>query len=89
MRSAPAILALVATLACAGPYAERPPATETTDRTSTEDARPAPAGTGGSEATVIGHVTPDGRVHADTVAQAPAPDPVDRETVVTGYVRAP
>jgi cell division protein FtsN len=36
---------------------------------------------------VIGHVTPDGRLQADTVAQAPAPDRVDRETVVTGYVR--
>jgi len=36
---------------------------------------------------VIGQVTPDGRLDADTVAQAPAPEPVERETVVTGYVR--
>ena len=85
----PWILAVVAALACAGPYAERPPATGGTGRTSSEASRAEPVATdAGSEATVIGHVTPDGRLDADTVAQAPAPDPVERETVVTGYVRA-
>jgi cell division protein FtsN len=78
-------------LGCAGPYAERPPASETTGRTSSERTRPETVANAdadaGSEGTVIGHVTPEGRLDADTVAQAPAPDPVQRETVVTGYVR--
>ena len=89
VRSVVASVALAAALACAGPYAERPPASGTTGRTASrsEPVATAPSGTG-SEGTVIGHVTPDGRLQADTVAQAPAPEPVDRETVVTGYVRA-
>ena len=91
VRPAPAVLALAAALACAGPYAERPPASGTTASTAPErtPTKPDPPAGTGSESTVIGHVTPDGRLEADTVAQAPAPDPVDRETVVTGYVREP
>jgi septal ring-binding cell division protein DamX len=88
VRSATGIVALAAALACAGPYAERPPDTGATGRTSSEGTRAEPPVTdAGSEATVIGRVTPDGRLDADTVAQAPAPEPVERETVVTGYVR--
>ena len=86
VRPAPAILALAAALACAGPYAERPPASGTTVATAPRTEPDPTAGTD-STGTVIGHVTPDGRLEADTVAQAPAPDQVDRETVVTGYVR--
>lgn len=92
MRARPtATLLALAALACAGPYAERPPASEATgrapaDATPAESAAPA---AGDTARTVIGHVTPEGRLEADTVAQAPAAEPVDRETVVTGYVRPP
>jgi septal ring-binding cell division protein DamX len=87
-RAVPLIAALAAGLACAGPYAERPPAAdpgrETAERPPAEADRTAGAG---SEGTVVGHVTPDGRIQADTIVQAPAPEPVERETVVTGHVR--
>ncbi|HWC07201.1 MAG TPA: SPOR domain-containing protein [Gemmatimonadota bacterium] len=87
-RAVPLIAALAAGLACAGPYAERPPAAdprrETAERPPAEADRTAGAG---SEGTVVGHVTPEGRIQADTIAQAPAPEPVERETVVTGHVR--
>lgn len=88
-RSFPLLFALV--LACAGSYAERPPATDATGRTTAgrTPAEPDSAGSAGSEGTVIGHVTPDGRIEADTLPQAPAPEPVERETVVTGQVRPP
>ncbi|HET9582197.1 MAG TPA: SPOR domain-containing protein [Gemmatimonadota bacterium] len=92
MRARPAaILLALAALACAGPYAERPPGSETTGRPPADAApagRPAPAA-GDTARTVIGHVTPEGRLEADTLAQAPAAETVDRETVVTGYVRPP
>ena len=88
VRSATGIVALATALACAGRYAERPPDTGATGRTSSEGTRGEPPVTDvGSEVTVIGQVTPDGRLDADTVAQAPAAEPVERETVVTGYVR--
>ncbi len=91
-RLVPLMITLAAALACAGPYAERPPASGTDEGTTPDRRRAEPVATPArgtrSEGTVIGQVTPDGRLDADTVAQAPAPDPVDRETVVTGYVRA-
>lgn len=85
------ILALATALACAGPYAERPPATGETGRRTNErtPARPDTAGSADSTGTVIGQVTPDGRFHADTLAEAPPPEPVERETVVAGQLRAP
>ena len=85
----PLIAVLAVGLACAGPYAERPPATRDEGRATTERAPAEPERTAGagSEGTVVGHVTPDGWITADTLAEAPAPEPVERETVVTGHVR--
>lgn len=81
-RLGPVILLGLA-VACVGPYTERPaPTAERPPSTEREDPAAPPAG-----ATVVGHVTPDGRFHPDTGTAAAEPAPVERRTVVTGTVR--
>ena len=55
---------------------------------ATADATARGAGPSGEGATVVGHVSPDGALVADTLARA-TPDTarVERETVVTGEIR--
>lgn len=93
MITRPALVAIVGlAVACVGPYGERPrsaerpappPAAEETPREPEPEDAADPAG-----ATIVGHVTPDGRFHADTGSGAAEPARVERRTVVTGTVRA-
>ncbi|MGH7551018.1 MAG: SPOR domain-containing protein [Gemmatimonadota bacterium] len=93
MIARPSLVTLVGlAVACAGPYAERPPSSA--DREAPRPAAEAetPRGPEGpaadaGETTVVGHVTPDGRFHADTGSATADPVPVERQTVVTGTVR--
>lgn len=88
--TAPAAILAVLTLVACMPARYRedlPPGTrDSTRRAGAEASASAP--TDGEAATVVGRVTPDGRLIADTLAQ-PVPDTtrVERETVVTGEVR--
>lgn len=78
-------------LACAGPYAERPPTSTESPPSSEEEAEPAaadPPAAAPTGDTVVGHVTPDGRFHQGPDSATAEPVPIDRRTVVTGTVRS-
>jgi hypothetical protein len=83
---APAVFALFLAAACTpARYREAPPP-ETPERAAEEGRRPAGVPQG---ATVVGRVSPEGTLVADTLARA-LPDTVrvERETVVTGEIRS-
>jgi hypothetical protein len=83
----PAVALLLAAAACMpARYREEPLPEDRSDEAAGAAAREAsPAGEG---ATVVGHVSPDGALVADTLARS-TPDTarVERETVVTGEIR--
>ena len=65
-------------------YREEPPP----DDRPGADGAARTAGAAGGDATVVGHVSPDGTLVADTlVASTPDTARVERETVVTGEIR--
>jgi cell division protein FtsN len=87
MSRLPAVALLLAAAACMpARYREEPPPEDRSDAAAGPAARGAsPSGEG---ATVVGHVSPDGALVADTLARS-TPDTarVERETVVTGEIR--
>lgn len=86
MSRLPAVALLLAAAACMpARYREEPPPE---DRSDEATAGAAARGANPSGATVVGHVSPDGALVADTLAHS-TPDTarVERETVVTGEIR--
>ncbi|HET9333999.1 MAG TPA: SPOR domain-containing protein [Gemmatimonadota bacterium] len=88
MSKLPAVALLLAAAACMpARYREEPPAEDRADEAAARAATRAgnPSGEG---ATIVGHVSPDGALVADTLARS-TPDTarVERETVVTGEIR--
>lgn len=81
-------LLLAATACMPARYREEPPPEDRRDGATAEAAgREASAAVEG--ATVVGHVTPDGALIADTLAgSTPDTARVERETVVTGEIRS-
>ena len=86
MSRLPAVALLLAAAACMpARYREEPPPE---DRSDEATARAAARAANPSGTTVVGHVSPDGILVADTLARS-TPDTarVERETVVTGEIR--
>jgi hypothetical protein len=84
-----AILALLAVACMPARYREElPPGTRDSTRRSGAEASASTRTEGESGATVVGRVTPDGTLIADTLARPVADTTrVERETVVTGEIR--
>jgi len=81
------LLALLLAAACMpARYREEAPPPETSEPASGQPA--AGEGAGSEDATVVGHVSPDGSIVADTLEESrPDTARVERETVVTGEIR--